>query len=157
VVPHGDASLIDAPEGVTMEPLEGCAVLVVEDDRQIREAMTLLLEEWKCRVATATSGEEVDAALQRLGVAPDMVIADYRLPGGLTGLDAIARVRLRHPRIAAAITTGDVTTEALREMQAASLPILHKPLRPARLRALLGAALHARREAREAEAAGAAR
>jgi signal transduction histidine kinase/ActR/RegA family two-component response regulator len=150
-VPHGDAARVEAPEGAAREPLEGCAVLVVEDDRQIRDAMTLLLEQWKCRVATAASEAEVDGALARLGVAPDMVIADYRLPEGRTGLHAIAQVRARHPRVAAAITTGDVSAAALLEMQAANLPILHKPLRPARLRALLGAALSARGAPRAAQ------
>jgi CheY-like chemotaxis protein/two-component sensor histidine kinase len=151
MVPHGDASRVEPPERLAAEPLEGCVVLVVEDDRQIRDAMTLLLGQWKCRVASAASEAEIDAALARLGAAPDMVIADYRLPDARTGLDAIERVRARHPHVAAAITTGDVSPAALRAMQAANLPVLHKPLRPARLRALLGAALAARRAPREAQ------
>jgi CheY-like chemotaxis protein len=147
-VPYGDATRVHAPELAFPEPLAGCAVLVVEDDRDIREAMLMLLDEWKCRAVAAVSVEGVDAALERLGGVPDMVIADYRLPGGRTGLEAIAHVRARHPRVAAIVTTGDVTPESLRELEAARHPILHKPLRPARLRSLLAAALRTRRDAR---------
>lgn len=143
-VPLGDAALATAVERADAEPLEGCAVLVVEDDREIRSAMVLLLEGWKCRVAAASSATGVDSALARLASAPDIVIVDYRLPDGRTGLEVIEAVRSRHPDVAAIVATGDVSPNVLRETQAAGHPVLHKPLRPARLRALLGASLRRR-------------
>jgi two-component system, sensor histidine kinase len=149
VVPLGDAALATPVERLDAEPLEGCAVLVVEDDREIRSAMKLLLEGWKCRVAAASSAKGVDAALERLASAPDIVIVDYRLPDGRTGLEVIEAVRMRHPGVAAIVATGDVSPDVLRETQAAGHPVLHKPLRPARLRALLGASLRRRLEAGE--------
>ncbi len=149
VVPRGDPSLASAIELRIADPLDGCTVLVVEDDREIRAAMAVLLEGWNCRVECAASAAEAEEALRRLAAAPDVVIADYRLPGNRNGLDVIARVRESHPRAQAVVTTGDVTPEALRAAQAAGVPILHKPLRPARLRSLLGAALRNREGARE--------
>ena len=147
VVPLGDAGLATPVERGGAEPLEGCAVLVVEDDREIRSAMKILLQGWKCRVAAASSAKGVDAALERLASAPDIVIVDYRLPDGRTGLEVIDAVRARHPGVAAIVATGGVSPEVLRETQAAGHPVLHKPLRPARLRALLGASLRRRLEA----------
>jgi two-component system, sensor histidine kinase len=152
VVPLGDAALATPVERAGAEPLEGCAVLVVEDDREIRSAMKLLLEGWKCRVAAASSAKGVDAALARLGSAPDIVIVDYRLPDGRTGLEVIEEVRARHPAVAAIVATGDISPDVLRETQAAGHPVLHKPLRPARLRSLLGASLRRRLEAAQAAA-----
>ena len=146
LVPLGDAALATPVERAEAPALEGCAVLIVEDDREIRSAMVLLLEGWKCRVAAASSARGVEAALERLGSPPDIVIVDYRLPDGRTGLEVIASVRARHPRVAAIVATGDVSPDVLRETQAAGHPVLHKPLRPARLRSLLGAALRARPE-----------
>jgi CheY-like chemotaxis protein len=144
LVPLGDAALATPVERRIAEPLEGCAVLVVEDDREIRSAMKILLHGWKCRVAAASSAKGVEAALARLAFPPDIVIVDYRLPGGWTGLDVIETVRARHPGVAAIVVTGDVSPDILRETQAAGHPVLHKPLRPARLRALLGASLRKR-------------
>jgi len=148
VVPRGDPSLASPMEMRLADPLDGCAVLVVEDDREIRGAMALLLEGWNCRVESARSDAEVDDAILRLGT-PDVVIADYRLPGERNGIGVIARIRERHPRIAAIVATGDVTPEALRAAQAAGVPALHKPVRPARLRSLLGAAMRERAARRE--------
>jgi signal transduction histidine kinase/CheY-like chemotaxis protein len=150
-VPLGDATLATSVERAAREPLEGCAVLIVEDDREIRSAMSLLLEGWKCRVAVASSANGVGAALARLGSPPDLVIVDYRLPDGRTGLEVIESVRARHPGVAAIVATGDVSPDVLRETQAAGHPVLHKPLRPARLRSLLGASLRRRQEAQAAE------
>jgi len=148
VVPLGDPTLASLPAPRLADPLDGCAVLMVEDDREIRDAMAVLLEGWRCRVECAASAAEVPGALARLAVAPDVVIADYRLPDNRNGLEVIARVREAHPGAAAIVATGDVAPEALRAAQAAGVPILHKPLRPARLRSLLGAALRNRAAAR---------
>jgi len=150
VVPHGDPARVGAAEAAAPESLEGCAVLVVEDDRDIRGAITVLLEGWRCNVAVASSPPEVDGALERLGAEPDAIVADYRLPGGESGVQLIARVRERHPGASAVLVTGDVAPEVLQEAQAAGLPLLHKPLRPARLRTLLAAALRRRRASRRA-------
>ncbi|HUI99765.1 MAG TPA: hybrid sensor histidine kinase/response regulator [Usitatibacter sp.] len=152
VVPEGDAGLAPALELRVAEPLDGCAVLVVDDDREIRSAMKVLLEGWKCRVECAASAAEVEEALVRLALAPDVVIADYRLPDNRTGLEVIARLREAHPAADAIVATGDVSPEALRAAQAAGYPVLHKPLRPARLRSLLGAAMRKRGTMREGAA-----
>ena len=149
VVPEGDASLAPAIEMRLAEPLDGCAVLVVDDDREIRSAMKVLLDGWRCRVECAASAAEVEDALRRLAVPPDFVIADYRLPDNRTGLEVIARIRQAYPGVDAIVATGDVSPEALRAAQAAGYPVLHKPLRPARLRSLLGAAVRKRSATQE--------
>jgi CheY-like chemotaxis protein len=125
-------------------------VLVVEDDRVIREATVLLLEGWRCRVHAAASGAELDRLLATLDGAPDVVLADYRLPGAETGIEIIGRLRERYPGAAGILVSGDIAPKVLRDAQAAGLPFLHKPLRPARLRALLGALHRERRGASEA-------
>ena len=83
VVPCGDAAKVrerEAPSSADV--LDGCTVLVVEDEAQIRAAMTILLEGWRCRVLSASSGTEADALLLNEDNVPDMILADYRLPAG---------------------------------------------------------------------------
>ncbi len=146
VVPYGDPELVGETEAPRQsELLEGCRVLVVEDDLEIRMATTLLLEGWRCRVHAAASGAELDRVLGALDAAPDAILADYRLPGSETGIQIIARLRERYPRAGAILISGDIAPEVLREAQAAGLPFLHKPLRPARLRSLLGVMWRERR------------
>jgi len=139
-VPYGAASEVRRPEPATpVEALEGCRVVVVEDDREIRTAMTLLLEGWRCEAHAVGDGRELDALLARLPEPPHVLVADYRLPGGEDGIEIVARVRARYPGIAGILLSGDVSPGVLRAAREAGIEMLHKPLRPARLRALLGA------------------
>lgn len=148
LVPYGDPARVGAAESPRpAEILEGCRVLVVEDDREIRQATILLLEGWRCEVHAAASGAELDRLLATLAAPPDAILADYRLPGGENGIQIIARLRDRYPGAGAILVSGDIAPEVHREAQAAGLPFLHKPLRPARLRALLGALWRSRQRA----------
>jgi signal transduction histidine kinase len=136
-VARGDPAKMRAAEAVPVaDNLDGCGVLVVENDRDIRDAMTLLLEGWNCRVAAAASGIETDEALAALGGAPDIVIADYDL-GGENGIQVIDRIRRRHATVEGVLVSGDVSREAIKQADLAGYPMLHKPVRPARLRAMM--------------------
>ena len=73
--------------------LFGTKVLLVENDAEVLQAMTFLLERWQCLVRAATS---TDDALDMLGDTdwvPDIVIADQHLDGGDLGTATIAEVR----------------------------------------------------------------
>jgi signal transduction histidine kinase len=140
-VPIGDAAAVRKPaleERGTWVPLLGCKVLVVEDERDIRAAMTTLLEGWGCHVLTAASGPEAHALLAGTSDAPDVVFADYRLPGGEDGIVLLESLVQAHPSASAILISGDIEPELLKRARDAGLTLLHKPVRPARLRALLG-------------------
>lgn len=125
-----------APAGLPGEALEveGATILVVEDDAMVLNAMRTVLEAWGYRVAAVATAEEARCAQ----VAPDMVIADFRLPGGETGDQAIAAVRQRCGRdLPGIIVTGDIAPEGLPDLEASRLHLLKKPVRPAKLRALM--------------------
>jgi len=120
------------------EVLPGARVLVVDDDALVREAMTSALGQWGCRVATAANGDEAIARFDSEDGKPDAILCDYRLPNGETGVDVIARLRAAAGRpIPAALVTGDTAPERLREAKLAGHALLHKPVHPAKLRALL--------------------
>jgi CheY-like chemotaxis protein len=140
-MPRGEAPAAALP--TTTDPtLDGtvrdAVVLVVEDDQLVREAIEGLLRQWGCVVLAAGSGDEALAALARDGHPPAAILCDYRLPQGETGIDVIGRLRDRiGSPIPAALITGDTAPELLREASDLGLPLLHKPLQPAHLRALL--------------------
>ncbi len=109
--------------------------LVVEDEPIVRTAMGLLLESWDLTADLAASTTEAVAVSGRSG-CPDVIIADYRLVDGDTGWRAIEAVRRVHGReVPAVIVTGDTAAERLRQLSAIGVPVFHKPVNVAAMRA----------------------
>ena len=155
-VPLGRAESIRPAEtaaGDSPASLRGCTVLVIEDEAEIRAAMTILLEGWGCTVMAAGSAREARALLEGSSLVPEIVIADYRLPGEENGIHAIRAVKARYPHVTGILNSGDIHPEILKEAEASGFKLLHKPLRPARLRALLGNVWRERAASREAAVA----
>jgi CheY-like chemotaxis protein len=67
-----------------------------------------ILQSWGCQVETAASGDAALAALSANGGKPDLIISDYRLADGATGIDAIELLRAAAGApIPAFVITGD--------------------------------------------------
>ncbi len=116
--------------------LGGKLILVVDDEASVRLGMQSLLESWGCKCVTAI--DAVEALEGIAGSSPDFIIADLRLRGELTGIDAIRTLRAQlGEAIPAVLISGDTAAEQLRRVSAAGLTMMHKPLKAVRLRALL--------------------
>lgn len=133
-----DAQLPDTAQAQIAGNLAGRRILMVDDEEAIRIGMCELLQGWGCEVTTAGSVAE---ALDRAAAGPaaiDAVISDMGLPGQGNGIDAIAALRERFgSRLPALLITGDTSQAALQAAREAKLIMLHKPIKPARLRAAL--------------------
>ena len=117
--------------------LAGVGVWVVEDDVMNREALTGLLASWGCRVSVAQDLASAQALLAQQPW-PDLIISDFRLAGGLNGLEIIQRLREQAGReLAACIISGDTQPQVSQRVREAGLVLLSKPVRPAKLRGLL--------------------
>lgn len=113
-------------------------VVLIEDERIIREATQTLLSDWGCKVIASASAAETRVQLDAMDRLPDLIIADYRLAGGMTGIDAINAIRSEFgAAIPAVLITGDAATDHLKEARQQGYPVLHKPVAPAKLRALI--------------------
>lgn len=112
-------------------------VLVIDNDPSILAGMRALLENWGHDVIAATSPDDAEAlAAARRGLA--MMLVDYHLEDDLTGEIAVARIRAAHDGpLPAAVITADRSEEVKAKLAALHLPILTKPVKPAKLRALL--------------------
>jgi DNA-binding response OmpR family regulator len=78
------------------------------------------------------------AALAALKRAPDIVIADYHLDGGLYGTDAVAALRKKFgAQVPSLVITSDTSPRLRAELRGAGFAVLAKPLAPSRLRALM--------------------
>jgi len=105
-------------------------ILVVEDDPEVRGLLELVLGEDGHRAATAPDGIAALELVTRGPIRPDLIIADYNLPNGLTGLQFIGKVRERlHREIPVIILTGDISTVTLREIALQNCVHLNKPVK----------------------------
>jgi signal transduction histidine kinase len=142
-VPIGSAAAVeiraDAPE--TMDFADGgggMIALLVEDDATVRAATAALLDRWGVDVLEAASADEALTLSEQLGMAPDVVILDYHLGEGVTGLDALARLRSAFgPDLPAVLVTADRSRAVALEAERARAQLLTKPVAPAKLRSLL--------------------
>ncbi len=114
-------------------------ILVIDDEAEIRESLSELLRGWHCRVISAASGVEAIHVLQKNNIQPDIILADYRLRDNETGIEAIGKVHSLYSAatIPAIIITGDTAPDRIREAKMSGYKILHKPVHPHELRALL--------------------
>jgi signal transduction histidine kinase/CheY-like chemotaxis protein len=141
-VPHGVAPPTAAAPTVLSElahesDADGL-VLVVDDDPMVVEAMSSLLRNWGYGVVTAGSPDGAVAILTTQARKPDLIIADFHLSGGKTGIETIERVRAAFgAEIPAFLISGDTSPERLQQSRVSGYMLLHKPVNPMTLRSLM--------------------
>ncbi|MGQ7261417.1 hybrid sensor histidine kinase/response regulator [Vreelandella sp. V005] len=123
------------------DPLQGCIVWVIDDDLAIIEGMQALLGSWGCRVRAAATVSALEAASD--GERPAVLLVDYHLGDHReTGIDLAARLQRRYPGLASVVITANHEAEIKRATREAGMHCLLKPLKPLRLRMLLGTLLN---------------
>ncbi len=133
-IPRPEAYVVRTP-GVELSQLK---VLIIDDERSNLDALDALLRGWKCEVISAESGEEACDKIHAQKIEPDCILTDYRLRDNKTGLDAIKSIsKVIGRQVPAVLITGDVAIKKLHEEGADAYHLMHKPVQPARLRALL--------------------
>jgi CheY-like chemotaxis protein len=122
-----------------MLTLHGRRVVVVDDDAAVLSGLLVLLKAWGAQVEAFDGCESVAAWLAGPAAErPDLVLVDYRLRGGATGLDALAAVRRRFGgTLPAIVVTGSSTCGQEAQALAHDCHLLVKPVLPHRLRALI--------------------
>lgn len=134
--PPKQVPIQDAP--AIPSPLTGILAAFIDDDQEILEAMPPVLEQWGMDVVAGADPEAVRQQLLEVERGPDLILSDYRLRGGRTGINAVALLRREFGEdIPAAVITGDTAPETIQAINACGLALLHKPLKPAKLRAML--------------------
>ncbi|MES2878910.1 MAG: ATP-binding protein, partial [Pseudomonadota bacterium] len=117
--------------------LAGLVVLVIEDDALVREGLVSLLISWGVVVRVA---EDLPSALRQLEHVrvPDVILSDYRLRDDENGIEVIRQVRAAAGQsIPACLMSGDTDPALMQAAQREGLTLLHKPVRPAKLRSLV--------------------
>jgi signal transduction histidine kinase/CheY-like chemotaxis protein len=120
-----------------VDSFKGKFVVVIDDDPLVLDGMCGLLRSWGCRVAIASNGAAIGNVVEQ-GSIPDLIVSDYHLFDGRTGLDVIGELRNAFRiDIPAFIVSGDVNPEPLQNARESGFHLLHKPVAPMALRAML--------------------
>jgi two-component system CheB/CheR fusion protein len=120
----------------------GGTVLIVEDDPALRDVLELVFKGDGYMTAVAADGREALALAARRSIRPDIVVADYNLPGGLTGIEVMQGLReVLRREIPVIILTGDISTDTLREIARHGCTQLNKPVKAEELTRLVRSVL----------------
>ncbi len=123
------------------------AILIIDDEFEIRESLQTLLELEGYRVDTAADGEE---GLNQIAQYPyDLVLLDFALPDR-NGIEILRDIRERAPELAVIMITAYGTVEnAVNAMQGGAANFIQKPWQNEKLLADVAAAIGRRRAEEE--------
>ncbi len=125
-----------APDRAELGELAGMTILCIDNDAKVLDGMETLLTGWGCHVLKATDLKAAQQAILDSTARPAGLLIDYHLDSG-NGLDAIVELRWRLGDLPAILITADRSPRVRNAAHARNVRLLHKPLKPASLRALL--------------------
>ena len=136
------SALLSVPgKGPVDLTLAGRRIVVVEDEPAVRAGLEVLLAGWGAQIDAFDSVGSSRAWAERsdpLVIKPDLLIVDYRLEEGLSGVDAIKALRARFgAALPAILVTGSTMTGHDREATEHNFHLLIKPVVPNKLRAMI--------------------
>lgn len=121
--------------------LEGIRVLCIDNESDILIAMQSLLGRWGCEVVCAQSQAQAEDLIAG-GFLPQLVLSDYHLDDGKTGLQALHMLRLAHgSHIGGIIISADRKSELQAQIREHGYGYISKPVKPLKLRALMNSIL----------------
>jgi Na+/proline symporter/signal transduction histidine kinase/CheY-like chemotaxis protein len=139
-VPRSKETPIDLParEGARVDcgQLAGIVTLCVDNEPSVLDGMETLLRGWGCEVIKAPNLALALAAISESQTIPNGLLIDYHLDQG-NGIEAIVTLRQRYGDLPAILITADRSPAVREQARSEGVHVLHKPIKPAALRALL--------------------
>jgi CheY-like chemotaxis protein/anti-sigma regulatory factor (Ser/Thr protein kinase) len=139
-VPRSNAAPVTLParDDGRVDPgqLAGTTALCIDNEPAVLDGMETLLQGWGCEVIKAPDLEIALAAISESAVVPNGLLVDYHLDQG-NGIEAIVALRAKCGDLPAILITADRSPAVRGQARALGVQLLHKPIKPAALRALL--------------------
>nr|WP_252737642.1 PAS-domain containing protein [Citreicella sp. C3M06] len=127
------------PQGLAQA---GLIVLLVENDPQLRRAMSVLMESWGVNVIEAEHADGAIELLLDLEITPDALLLDYQLGSGMSGTQLFGEITTRFGRLPCAIVSADRSSTLREACAALNIDLLNKPVDRHRLGRFFDAILH---------------
>ena len=125
-----------AEQSVTTEDeCQELQVFVIDDERDIRDAMAQTLKIWNCDSLCFADCDDACQYVRSNDLAPDLLICDYQLNSRRNGLEAIRLVRKQiGTSVPSILISGEKSTDLTALCREENIPLLSKPVRPETLR-----------------------
>ena len=141
-LPRGEGSRVAGSAQPLLPPgsagFNQCLVVAVDDNTQVLRSMERMLLSWDCRVVAATGVEEALTAIIDRDLEPGLLLTDYHLAYGANGIEAIDAINAELAVPAPAIMiSSDYSAQLREQLEQLGIPLLTKPVDPARLRAIM--------------------
>jgi CheY-like chemotaxis protein len=116
--------------------LAGVTALCIDNEPAVLDGMETLLRGWGCEVIKAPDLATAQAAIAQAPALPNGLLVDYHLDFG-NGIDAIVALRGSYGDLPAILITADRSPAVREQARSQAIHLLHKPVKPAALRALV--------------------
>jgi signal transduction histidine kinase/CheY-like chemotaxis protein len=140
IVTLSNAVAVELParDEIRVDPsqLVGTIALCIDNEPSVLDGMETMLHGWGCEVIKAPDLAVALAAIEESEIIPNGLLIDYHLDQG-NGIEAIAALRARCGDLPAILITADRSPGVRERARAEGIQLLHKPLKPAALRAQL--------------------
>lgn len=139
-LPKGSAKVLSSPliEQQALSTQLNLEVIIIEDDKEVAEALQLLLTHWGCQLMIFSNGDDLIDQFKHTPITADSIISDFQLPGKYNGLELILRIKkMATHSIPALIITGNLTLAEKNGLKDNNVSILQKPASPSKIRAFL--------------------
>jgi PAS domain S-box-containing protein len=126
-----DAISASSDVAVAPERGKGETLLLVEDEKSLRLALGIILRRFGYLVLEASNADEAQAQWHGVGGAIDLLVTDMIMPGKMTGLQLIERLRGENPGLRAIICSGYSGIQSVPALT--GIDVLSKPFETADL------------------------
>jgi len=145
-VPIGDKAAVSLPRPAVPDLAEnrfaGRRVLCIENEPAVLDGIKALLSSWGCDTVAVRDRESALSWVRTGEAVPDVMLVDYHLDRGQSGLDLAEEMQgLWGSRLPSIVITADHTQSAQSAASARGCQILRKPIKPAALRAVMNSLL----------------
>jgi signal transduction histidine kinase len=125
------------PDDMSRTPM-ALPVLVIDDDRVVLAGSRALLEDLGCRVTTVADATGAESALRAIDDPPVLVFCDLWLSDERSGIALLRKLAaMADVPIRGILVSGDTRPETMELAKEAGFTLLHKPVSPARVRAIV--------------------
>jgi CheY-like chemotaxis protein len=114
-------------------PKLGQIILLVENDGDLANAISLMIEGWGAHVIHALNGEEAIAILRDIDLVPDVLLLDCQLGDGMSGPELHQRIIQQYGPIPTRMISADRSSALAQQCASMGLNLMPKPIDRLRL------------------------
>lgn len=131
-IPRGSEHPEELPSGPVpngrVKLRENALIMVVENDPEIAEGMSSVIEGWGSTPIAVSNYDQAKATIDELGMQPDVYLVDFHLDDALNGIDVVLKLRKIYGPNKAVLITADRSIELKKHAHSQGIFVRYKPI-----------------------------